>query len=136
MNLRISTYPTSQQNKAIQDAIALHKSGQLNLAEIQYKELLNFLPNHTLLLNNLGIIASQKGNLEDSIKIIGESLAIDPNQAHMLNNLGNILRRLKRFDEALLNYNFALEINPDYEDAYFNRGNLFKDLKKFDDFQT
>ena len=136
MNLRISTYPTSQQNKAIQDAIALHKSGQLNLAEIQYKELLNFLPNHTLLLNNLGIIASQKGNLEDSIKIIGESLAIDPNQAHMLNNLGNILRRLKRFDEALLNYNFALEINPDYEDAYFNRGNLFKDLKKFDEALT
>ena len=125
--------PTSQQYKAIQDVIALHKSGQLELAEIQYKELLNLLPENTLLLNNLGIIASQKGNLEDAIKIIGESLFISPNQPHMLNNLGNIFRRLKRFDEALLNYDRAIAFRSDYEDVYFNRGNLLKDLKRFDE---
>ena len=32
-----SIEPTSEQTKMIEDAVALHQSGQLDLAEIQYK---------------------------------------------------------------------------------------------------
>ena len=72
--------PTSEQTRMIEDALSLHQSGQLDEAEIQYKTLLNDLPDNTLLLTNLGTIALQKERLEDGVRIIGKSLKVDPNQ--------------------------------------------------------
>ena len=97
-----SIEPTSEQTKMIEDAVALHQSGQLDLAEIQYKKLLNYLPDNTLLLTNLGTIAFQRGRLEDAVRIIGKSLQINSNQPNALNNRGNALKDLKRLDELSL----------------------------------
>ena len=106
-----SIEPTSEQTKMIEDAVALHQSGQLDLAEIQYKKLLNYFPDNTLLLTNLGTIARQKGRLEDAVRIIGKSLKIDPNQPDALNNCGVALQDLKRLDEALASYDRAISEN-------------------------
>ena len=84
--------PTSEQTKMIEDAVALHQSGQLDLAEIQYKKLLNYFPDNTLLLSKLGTIALQKGKLEDGVRIIGRSLQINLNQPNAHNNLGTALK--------------------------------------------
>ena len=116
--------PTSEQTKMIEDAVALHQSGQLDLAEIQYKKLLNYLPDNTLLLTNLGTIARQKGRLEDAVRIIGKSLQINSNQPNALNNRGNALKDLKRLDEALASYDRAIALNPDYAEAYWNKSLL------------
>ena len=80
------TGPTPKQSKMIQEAVALHQSGQLDAAETQYKKLLNFLPSNTDLLTNLGTIALQKGKLEDGVRIISKSMQINPNQPNALNN--------------------------------------------------
>ena len=125
--------PTSEQTKMIEEAFTLHQSGQLNLAETQYKKLLTYLPNHTFLLTNLGTIALQRGRLEDAVRIIGASLQIDPNQTNALNNRGYALRDLKRLDEALVSFDRAIALNPDYAEAYSNRGNTLKDLKRLDE---
>ena len=119
-----SIEPTSEQTKMIEDAVALHQSGQLDLAEIQYKKLLNYLPDNTLLLTNLGTIAFQKGRLEDAVRIIGKSLQINSNQPNALNNRGNALKDLKRLDEALASYDRAIALNPDYAEAYWNKSLL------------
>ncbi len=119
-----SIEPTSEQTKMIEDAVALHQSGQLDLAEIQYKKLLNYLPDNTLLLTNLGTIALQKGRLEDAVRIIGKSLQINSNQPNALNNRGNALKDLKRLDEALASYDRAIALNPDYAEAYSNKSLL------------
>ena len=116
--------PTSEQTKMIEDAVALHQSGQLDLAEIQYKELLNYFPDNTLLLTNLGTIALQKGRLEDAVRIIGKSLQINSNQPNALNNRGNALKDLKRLDEALASYDRAIALNPNYAEAYWNKSLL------------
>ena len=110
-----SIEPTSEQTKMIEDAVALHQSGQLDLAEIQYKKLLNYLPDNTLLLTNLGTIALQKGRLEDGVRIIGKSLQINSNQPNALNNRGNALRDLNRLDEALASYDRAIALKPDID---------------------
>ena len=128
-----SIEPTSEQTKMIEDAVALHQSGQLDLAEIQYKKLLNYLPDSTLLLTNLGTIALQKGRLEDAVRIIGKSLQINSNQPNALNNRGNALRDLNRLDEALASYDRAIALNPDYAEAYSNRGNALQDLNRPDE---
>ena len=128
-----SIEPTSEQTKMIEDAVALHQSGQLDLAEIQYKKLLNYLPDNTLLLTNLGTIAFQKGRLEDAVRIIGKSLQINSNQPNALNNLGNALRDLNRLDEALASYDRAIALKPDHAEAYCNRGITLQYLKRLDE---
>tara|TARA_B110000263_G_scaffold141436_1_gene122737 strand:- start:401 stop:556 length:156 start_codon:yes stop_codon:yes gene_type:complete len=44
MQNKKSKEPTPEQNEMIEEAFALHLSGQLDLAEIQYKKLLIYLP--------------------------------------------------------------------------------------------
>ena len=126
-----SIEPTSEQTKMIEDAVELHQSGLLDLAETQYKNLLNYLPENTLLLTNLGTIALQKGRLEDGVRIIGKSLQINSNQPNALNNRGNALRDLNRLDEALASYDRAIALNPDYAEAYSNRGNVCSLMEEF-----
>jgi len=133
MQNKKSTEPTPEQNEMIEEAFALHHSGQLDLAEIQYKKLLIYLPTNVSLLTMLGTIALQRGRLEDAVRIIGKSLQIDPNQTDALNNRGNALRDLKRLDEALVSYDRAIALKPDYAYAHSNRGNILKDLKRLDE---
>ena len=130
------TGPTPKQNQMIQEAVALHQSGQLDAAETQYKQLLNFLPRNTDLLTNLGTIALQKGLLEDAIRIIGKSLQINPNQPNALNNCGNALQDLKQLEEALASFSRAIALKPDYAEAYYNQGNTLKELKRLDEALT
>jgi len=125
--------PTSEQTKMIEEAVALHQSGQLDLAETQYKKLLNYLPNNPSLLTNLGTIALQKGRLEDGVRIIEASLKIEPNQINALNNLGTALQGINRPDEALASYDRAIALNPGYADVFSDRGNVLRDLKRLDE---
>jgi len=123
----------SKQDQIFQDAVALHQSGQLDLAEVQYKKLLNFLPNNTLILNNLAGIAFQRGDLEGGIKIINQSLSFSPNQPDALNNRGNAFRGLKQFDKALTSYDRAIAIKSDHVYAHYNRGNVLRDLRRLNE---
>jgi predicted O-linked N-acetylglucosamine transferase (SPINDLY family) len=124
---------TPKQNKMIKQSVALHQSGKLDEAEAQYKKLLNFLPNNTTLLTNLGTIFLQKSNLEDGVRILDRSLAIDPNQPNALINCGIALKQLKRLDEAVASYDRAIALNPNYAEANYNRGNALQDLKRLDE---
>ena len=133
MQYKKPTGPTPKQSQKIQEAVALHQSGQLDAAEIQYKQLLNLLPSHSTLLTNLGAIALQKGNLEDAVRIIGKSLKINPNQPIALNNQGNALKDLKRLDEALASYDRAIVLQPDYAVANYNRGITLQELKQLNE---
>ncbi len=124
---------TLEQSTLIEDAVALHQSGQLDLAEILYNKLLNFYPCNTTILTNLGTIAVQKGNLEVGLVTIKKSLDINPNQPNALNNRGNALQDLNQLDEALSNYDLAIAYKPDYAEAYCNRAITLHILKRPDE---
>ncbi len=115
----------------MQDAVMYHQSGKLNIAEEQYKKLLELLPDNSMLLTNLGAIALLKGDISNAVQFIGKSLRINPNEPYAHNNYGNALRLLKRYDEAVTSFNRAIKLKPDYADAYSNRGNALKDLKQY-----
>ena len=133
MKRKKPTEPTTEQRKMFQEALALHRSGQLDLAETKYKKLLNFLHNNIDLLTNLGTIALQKGKLEEGVKIINRSLLINPNQSTAHNNCGNALKELKRFDEALASYDRAIKLKLNNAEVYSNRGLTLQELKKTDE---
>jgi tetratricopeptide (TPR) repeat protein len=125
--------PASKQIEMIEGAVALHHSGQLDLAEIQYKKLLNFFPDNAIILTKLGTIAFQRGRLEDGVRTIGKSLNIDPNQPNALNNSGVALRKIRRPNEALAHFDRAISLKPDYPVAHLNRGNVLRDLNRLDE---
>ena len=125
-----------KQIKIMQDAMALHQSGQLDAAEAQYKKLLQSFPGNIDFLNDLAMISFQKGKLEEGIQIIGRSLLLNSNQPQALNNKGNALKELGRFDEALDSYARAIALKSDYAFAYSNSGLVLKKLGRLEEAVT
>lgn len=121
---------TPKQNQMIFEAIQQHQQGNLDVAQKQYRKLLNEIPNNLVLINNVAAIAIQKGDFETALKTFNQSLAIQPNQASVWNNHGNVLKHLGRYEEAVKSYEKAIKYKPDYMIAYLNCGNVLTDLRK------
>ena len=119
--------------KMMQDAMALHQSGQLDAAEAQYKKLLSALPTHTFLLASLGRVAFQKGQYETAVKLFGRSLQIDPDQPATLCAQGAALQELKRYEESIVKFDLAIVLDSSCIDAYYNRGISQQELRLFDE---
>ena len=117
-------------------AKAHQQAGALQEAEVLYRRILSFVPDHVEALSRLGTIRLMLGHREDCVILLGISLRFNPAQADALNNRGIALRGLGRHQEALASYNGAIVLKPDYAEAYNNRGNVLFDLKKFQDALT
>lgn len=117
----------------LHQAIALHKSGNLDEAKNLYQKLLSHSPKNVTALSNLGAIELQQGRFDEAIKIIEQSLIAKPEQPFAENNQGNALKELKRFDDALVSYNRAIALKPDYAEAYFNRAIILNTLQRFNE---
>ena len=72
--------------KMLNEALSLHQSGSLDLAESLYRDLLRLSPNDTTVLSNLATLALQKVSIDRGIQIIEKSLKINPDQFSALNN--------------------------------------------------
>ncbi len=58
-------------------ATALHQRGQLAQAALLYKDILRFEPDHLEALNLLGMIAGQRGELEQALSWIDRALRVN-----------------------------------------------------------
>ena len=106
----------------LQNALRLHQQGQLDTAEVLYREILQSNPRHSGALQLLGVIAGQRGQPQQAIELIDQALAIEPANAAAWSNRGNALLELKRYPDALKSYDRALAINPRHAEALHNRG--------------
>ncbi|MCD6079336.1 MAG: FlbA protein-like protein [Ramlibacter sp.] len=110
------------------EALALHKQGQLPLAEILYREVLRIAPGHALALSNLGMLNHQLGRYEEAIAHYERSLALDPDAAETEMNLGVALYELKRYEEARARHERALALRPGSVDVEVNLANALLEL--------
>ncbi|MEO5363625.1 MAG: tetratricopeptide repeat protein, partial [Magnetococcus sp. DMHC-8] len=106
---------------AIQEALRLHQSGQLQPAEVIYRRVLQTQPQHPDALHLLGFICHQRNQNEQAAEWIGKAVAIQPDRPVFLNNLGIVLAALGRRAEAIDCYQKALAVQPDF---YMAIGNL------------
>jgi protein O-GlcNAc transferase len=117
----------------LREAVVCHQAGDFKTAESGYRTILDANPDHPDALHLMGMISSQKGDLETSARLIRQAIRLFPNSEIYYNNLGNALARLDRIDEAILAYQQALMINPDSVDAINNLATNLKELGRLDD---
>ena len=75
--------------------------------------------------NNLGVIATREGRIEDSIACFQQALEINPHHVAALENLGNAYRLEKRWDDARKVLEQAVEIAPEDPEANYSLGMVY-----------
>ena len=73
--------------------------------------------------NNLGVIATREGHIDDSVACFLEALRLNPHHLLALDNLGNAYRVQKRWDEARKVLERALEVAPQDAGSELQSGN-------------
>jgi len=75
--------------------------------------------------NNLGVIATREGRVEDSIQRFQDALRLNPHHVLALDNLGNAYRLQKNWDEARKVLERALALAPEDPEANYSLGMVF-----------
>lgn len=119
-------------NPQIKKVLDLQQAGKLKQANEKWIKLLKYYPNHPIILTCLGMIALEQGRINEGIKWIEQSLAIELNQTTALSYLSIAYLKLEKLDEALRCAEQAIALNPNYAEAYTNRGNVLRELKDYD----
>ncbi|MES2473309.1 MAG: tetratricopeptide repeat protein, partial [Pseudomonadota bacterium] len=114
-------------------ALALHRSGNLAEAERLYREALAAEPRDFTARHLLGVVFAQQGRAEDALGEITAALALQPGNADALLNHANVLKTLGRAAEALAGFNRTLEARPGWPQALNNRGTVLQSLGRFDE---
>jgi protein O-GlcNAc transferase len=125
----------NQQNpqRAIEQALACHRAGQLAEAEAIYRQILARNPYHADALNLLGLLAHQVGRHEAALELIGNAIHINGSVPAYHNNLGLAQRASGRSADAVTSFKRAVSLDPDYAEAHSNLGNAYQDLGQLDD---
>jgi tetratricopeptide (TPR) repeat protein len=89
--------------------------------------------------NNLGLLYSEKGQLDEAVQLLQRALEINPQYAESYSNLGLTLFRQGRVDEAIANYQKALEMIPrsfvthtDLGTALFQKGKVESSIVEYE----
>jgi predicted O-linked N-acetylglucosamine transferase (SPINDLY family) len=105
---------------------ALHRTGQLGLAQSHYQRAAKLDPANADAWHLLGVAALQTGNPALAAKHLRTCIKVRPAFAEAHNNLGVALRQSGRFDAAIAAFREALTARPGYVEAMFNLGIAFE----------
>ena len=119
--------------EALQFAVGLHRSGQLDAAETLYRRILEIEPDQPDALGFLGIISMHRGRLDTAIELIEKAIVLDPGRPERYSNLGNVLLAAERVDDAVAAYQKAIELAPAHAAAYNNLGIIYKTQRRFEE---
>ena len=115
-----------------QTALEQFQRGDLAGAESTCRQLLMASPKETELLNLLGVILGQKGELRDSINLLNQAIALKPGQSSYYANLGLSLLRANQSDAAEAQFRKALEIDPHSPRLHVLLANTLRNARKLD----
>ncbi len=78
--------------------------------------------------NNLGVIATREGRVDESVPCFEEALRLNPHHLLSLDNLGNAYRSQKRWEDARRVLERAVEVAPQDPEANYSLGMVFAQL--------
>ena len=98
-----------------------------------FKHAVNVTANNYLAHLKLGVIARERGRLQEAANHYLELLRIKPNYVGGDINLGNVLALQGNMDEAIKHFRRALRFNPDAAHAHNSLGNALAYQGRIDD---
>jgi predicted TPR repeat methyltransferase len=111
---------------ALQIAIRMHQSGNLEVAEKVYEAVLRADADHVDALHFQGLLRHQQGRLQEGMELVRRAVALAPDHADARNNLGNMLLEGELFDEAEEVYRQVLAMRPSHAGAHTNLGTVLR----------
>ncbi len=124
--------PSIESTVTLKEALAKHRAGRLDEAAQRYRQILWAEPGHADALHLLGMVAYQRGDLEQALALIRSAIAIYPAAPSYYSNLGNVLRAQEKIAEAETCYRRSLDIHPNQAEVHLNLGNVLKALGNVD----
>jgi predicted O-linked N-acetylglucosamine transferase (SPINDLY family) len=109
---------------------ALHRTGQIGLAQSHYQRAAKLDPHNADAWHLLGVAALQAGNPALAARHLRTSVKVRPAFAEAHNNLGVALRQSGKHDDAIAAFRQALAVRGGYIDAMFNLGIAFEAAQK------
>lgn len=103
-------------------ALVKHQAGQLEVAAQLYQEVLSQDQKHADALHLLGVIAHQRGDSAQAIRLIQRAIGMSPSVAAYHANLAEAYRALGQLDRASGCCRTALRLDPQFAEAANNLG--------------
>ena len=88
---------------------------------------------HQLFFNLLSVAYQKNGEIEKSIDVMREALALNPNHPNFLNNIGTCFYKLHKYSIAKKYYEKGLEIDNSHLHILNNMGNLKRETNKIEE---
>lgn len=121
-----------QHAKAYEQALFLHKSGNLKQSLVIYQVLIQIYSDHSDINHSLAVLLNQIGKIELALKHF--QIAVEGNKSNptYLTNYGLLLSSSGKLTEAREALSRLVELNPNSADAAFNLANVEFQDKRFD----
>jgi tetratricopeptide (TPR) repeat protein len=116
--------------QALNQALSLHRQGQLREAEKIYARVLKAAPDNFDALNLLGAIRMQQGQFGEARGLFSAAVKANPGIAAAWCNLGQAEYALKRPAEALQYFEKAQALAPDDADILYQHANALLSLDR------
>ena len=118
--------------RLLAEAIELHRSGRLDLAERAYRRHLARHRNHALALQNLGLLLHQRGDFAGARTTLRRAVEVAPDAAGCRESLGRVLKAQGDLQGALAAFRETLEREPGLFEARYQLGTVHHDLEDLD----
>jgi Flp pilus assembly protein TadD len=119
--------------QALEQAVRLHRAGNLAQAEELYRKILAKEPQQPDALNLLGVIALNGGRPKEAAALFAKAIGIKSAAAEYHSNLSLALGKLDRVEEATTAARRALALRPDFVECQFNLAALLNRAGKTDE---
>ncbi len=117
----------------LNQAVNLHRSGQLAQAESLYRQILAADPRHSNAWQLLGAMSLQQQNYSVAVEYLSRAIALGCTHALVYNHLAVAYQSLNQLDQALQAYEMAILKQPNFPEALVSRALI---LKQRGDFPT
>jgi predicted O-linked N-acetylglucosamine transferase (SPINDLY family) len=117
---------------ALEEAMAHHRAGRLEAAEISYRRARAAAPRNALVAGLLGDVLQALGRDADAEAAYRDALHLDPSLAVVHMNLGLVLRRQRRLDEALAAFEAAAHRDRTLPEVQLNLGLVLYEVGRLD----
>ena len=108
--------------QTIEKALALHKAGNLQQAELLYCSILEEAPENHGVLHYTGLLEIHRGNFTKAIEFILKAIDLEQNEAKYYGNLSVAYIQSEKGSEALQAIEAALVLEPENLDFIYNKG--------------